>query len=134
MQKRTPPGVNLKPKARIGVVRTTLMNISYLEVGYTQREVSSDAVMAADKRTLLLSLRKLRHTKEIQELEGQLQAMDDTVDLLQPSGPWCRAVHPKDIIVDPNATLPEFIRRAMGHGARHYRYCVSECSVPYERP
>lgn len=106
MQKRTPPGVNLKPKARVGVVRTTLMNISYLEVGYTRREVSSDEAMAQIE-DIAAKLEKAKSPKEIQELEGQLQAMDDTIDLLQPAGPWCRAVHPKDIIIDPDATLPD---------------------------
>jgi hypothetical protein len=106
LQKRTPPGINLKPKARIGVVRTTLMNISYLEVGYTRREVSSDAAMAQIE-DIAAKLEAAKNPKEIVELEGQLQAMDDTIDLLQPSGPWCRAVHPKDIIIDPDATLPD---------------------------
>src|SRR4030095_14281778 len=31
LQKRTPPGVNLKPKARVSVVRTTLMHMAYIE-------------------------------------------------------------------------------------------------------
>jgi hypothetical protein len=106
MQKRTPPGVNLKPKARVGVVRTTLMNISYLEVGYTQRDVSSDsALQEIDK--IATNLAKAKDQKTIVELEGQLEAMNETIDLLQPSGPWCRAVHPKDIIIDPDATLPD---------------------------
>lgn len=106
LQKRTPPGINLKPKARIGVVRTTLMNISYLEVGYTRREVSSDAALAQIE-DIAAKLEQAKNPKDIIELEGQLQAMDDTIDLLQPSGPWCRAVHPKDIIIDPDATLPD---------------------------
>jgi hypothetical protein len=106
MQKRTPPGVNLKPKARVGVVRTTLMNISYLEVGYTRREVSSDEAMAQIE-DIAAKLEKAKTPKEIQELEGQLQAMDDTIDLLQAAGPWCRAVHPKDVICDATGTLPD---------------------------
>lgn len=106
LQKRTPPGINLKPKARVGVVRTTLMNISYIEVGYTKREVSSDAVMQ-DIDEIADKLVKAKSQKEITELEGQLQALDEKVDLLQPSGPWARAVHPKDIIIDPDASLPD---------------------------
>jgi len=104
LQKRTPPGVNLKPKARVGVVRSTLMNISYIEVGYTQREMSSDFAMQQID-DIAVKLQNAKSKKEIEELEGQLEAMDETIDLLQPAGPWARALHPKDIIVDPNATL-----------------------------
>src|SRR5882672_1490113 len=106
LQKRTPPGVNLKPKARVSVVRTTLMNISYIEVGYTKKEVSSDAALQQIDE-IATKLASAKTQKEVIELEGQLQAIDDTIDLLQPSGPWCRAVHPKDIIRDPDATLPD---------------------------
>lgn len=106
LQKRTPPGVNLKPKARVSVVRTTLMNIAYIEVGYTKKEMSSDAALQQiDEIARKLSVAKTQ--KEVTELEGQLQAIDETIDLLQPSGPWARAVHPKDVIVDPDCTLPD---------------------------
>lgn len=106
LQKRTPPGVNLKPKARVSVVRTTLMNLSYIEVGYTKKEMSSEAAMQQIDE-ISQKLANAKTQKEVIELEGQLQAMDDTIDLLQPSGPWTRAVHPKDIIRDPDATLPD---------------------------
>src|SRR5689334_18170558 len=40
------PGINLKPKARKNVVMTTLTNLSYIEVGYTLRENSSQQALA----------------------------------------------------------------------------------------
>ena len=104
LQKRTPPGVNLKPKARVSVVRTTLMNCAYLEVGYTRKEMSSDAALAQIDE-ISAKLAQAKTPKEVTDLEGQLQAMDDTIDLLQPSGPWVRALHPKDVIRDPDGTL-----------------------------
>jgi hypothetical protein len=106
LQKRTAPGINLKPKARVSVVRTTLMNISYIEIGYTKKEMSSDvALQQIDE--ISSKLAKAKTSKEVIELEGQLQAIDDTIDLLQPSGPYARALHPKDVIVDPDATVPD---------------------------
>jgi hypothetical protein len=106
MQKRTPPGINLKPKARVSVVRTVLMNMSYVEVGYTKKEMSSDAAMQQIDE-IATKLAKAKNQKEVVELEGQLQALDETIDLLLPSGPWTRAIHPKDVIRDPDATLPD---------------------------
>lgn len=107
MQKRTAPGLNLKPKMRRAVVMTTLTNISYIEVGYTRRELSSDQTLA-DIDRISEELSKEDNTKQrIEELEGELQALDDVVDLLQPAGPWSRFVHPKDIVVDGDSTLPD---------------------------
>lgn len=107
LQKRTSPGVNLKPKMRRAVVMTTLTNISYIEVGYTKREMSSEATMQQIDE-ISAELAKENNTKErIEELEGQLQALDDVIDLLQPSGPWARFVHPKDIISDSDGTMPD---------------------------
>jgi len=104
MQKRTSPGVNLKPKMRVSVVRTTLTNISYIEVGYTKREASSAAVM--DEITRVSGeLANAKSQKEIRDLEGQLQALDEKVDLLSAPGPWTKALHPKDVIMDPDGML-----------------------------
>src|SRR4030095_2828343 len=94
LQKRTPPGVNLKPKARVSVVRTTLMNMAYLEVGYTRKDMSSDAAMVQIDE-ISRKLEKAKTQKTVTELEGQLQAIDETIDLMQPSGAWGRAPHPK---------------------------------------
>lgn len=103
MQKRTAPGVNLKPKIRRGVVVSTLTNVSYIETGYVQKEQSSEAELEelskiADK---LATAKK----EELKELEGQLLAMDDKIDLLSPSGPWTKFRHPKDVFIDPDASL-----------------------------
>lgn len=104
MQKRTAPGVNLKPKMRLSVVRTTLTNIAWVECGYTKREDSSNVVMDEIKQ-LSDELANAKSRKEIQEIEGKLQALDEKVDLLSPSGPWTKALHPKDVIIDPDALL-----------------------------
>lgn len=106
MQKRTAPGVNLKPKMRRGVVLTTLTNISYMEVGYTRREVAVEGTLAEIDK-IAQEYATTTDKKKLQELEGQLQALDDKVDLLQPAGPWTRVLHPKDVIIDPDATLAD---------------------------
>lgn len=106
MQKRTAPGINLKPKMRRNVVMASLANIAYIEVGYTRREHASEGVMA-EIDAIAKQLEDATDTKKIEELEGQLQALDDKVDLLQPAGPWAVVRHPKDVIVDPDSTMPD---------------------------
>jgi hypothetical protein len=104
MQKRAAPGVNLKPKMRRAVVMTTLTNLSYIEVGYTKREQSQEGTIAEIGK-LAEELQNATDVKTLREVEGKLQALDDKVDLLQPSGPWCVFRHPKDVVVDPDASL-----------------------------
>lgn len=106
MQKRVAPGINLKPKARRAVVMTTLTNISYIEVGYNRRENAVEGSLA-EIDEISRELEKAKNPKDIEELEGKLQALDDKIDLLQPSGPWTRVLHPKDVIIDPDAQLPD---------------------------
>lgn len=106
MQKRTAPGINLKPKARRGIVMTVLTNASFIEVGYTRREQSSEQAMQ-DLERIAKELQNAKDTKEIEKLEGQLSAIDEKIDLLQPSGPWTKVLHPKDVLIDPDAQLPD---------------------------
>lgn len=103
LQKRSAPGVNLKPKIRRAIVIGTLTNLAYIETGYTRKENSSE-----NEIKLLQELsEKLEKAKkeDVAEIEGQLLAMEDKIDLLSPSGPYTRFRHPKDVIVDPDASL-----------------------------
>lgn len=106
IQKRTAPGINLKPIARRAVVTTTLCNVSYVEVGYTLREHSSDATMQ-EIMQLSQNLEKAKSPQEVEAIEGEIAALVEKVDLLSPSGPWCKFRGPKDVIVDPDAMSPD---------------------------
>lgn len=97
------PGINLKPKARKSVIMTTLTNISYLEVGYTKREQSSEQALE-DLDRIAKELEEATEPKEIERLEGELIALEEKIDFLRPSGPWVKFKHPKDVLRDPDAT------------------------------
>jgi hypothetical protein len=100
--RRAAPGINLKPKARKAVIMSILTNISYLEVGYTFREQSSEqALQDLDRIAQEMSVAK--EAKEIERLEGELEALEEKVDFLNPSGPWVKFRHPKDVLTDPDA-------------------------------
>jgi hypothetical protein len=102
--KKTSPGVNLKPKVRKAIIMCTLTNVAYLEMGWTEKEDSSEAILneinyEADR------LAKAKDMQEIEEIEGCLAALEDKVDVLSPAGPWLKFRHPKDVLRDPSTTM-----------------------------
>lgn len=99
MSKRSAPGVNLKSKVRKSVVMCTLANAAYMEVGYTFKTQSSEAALA-DIATLSRELEKAQTPQQVEIIEGKLQALEDTIDVLRPSGPWCKYRRPYDVLFD----------------------------------
>lgn len=100
---RASPGINLKPKMRRMVVMATLSNIGYLEIGYTQRDQSSQKALD-DLARLSAELAKPDNTTQrIEEIEGEIEALEARIDFLRPSGPWCKFRHPRDVYVDPDS-------------------------------
>ena len=101
--KKTTPGLNLKRKVKRNIVSTSLTNIGWFEVGYTLREQSSEAALEEIQR-LSAELEKAKSQKDIKETEGKLLALEETIDMLTPSGPWVKVRRPDQVIVDPTAT------------------------------
>lgn len=101
--KKTPPGINLKRKAKRNIVSTTLTNVGWFEVGYTLREQSAEAAYDEIKK-LSLELQQAKSQKDIKEVEGKLMALEATIDLLTPAGPWVKVRRPNQVIVDTSAT------------------------------
>jgi hypothetical protein len=101
--KKTSPGLNLKRKVKRNIVSTTLTNVGWFEVGYTLREDSSEAALEEVQR-LSAELEKASSQKDIKEVEGKLLALEETIDMLTPSGPWVKVRRPDQVIVDPTAT------------------------------
>lgn len=103
LQERSAPGVNLKPKVRRCVVMTSLTNISYLETGYVLKEESSQDVF--EKLQEINEKLEKAKPEEVRELEGELLALEEKIDLLSPSGPFVKLKNPKDVLIDPDAEL-----------------------------
>jgi len=101
--KKTTPGLNLKRKVKRNIVSTSLTNIGWFEVGYTLREQSSEAALE-EVQKLSTELEKAKSQKDIKEIEGKLLALEQTIDMLTPAGPWVKVRRPDQIIVDPTAT------------------------------
>ena len=101
-KKKAPPGINLKPKAKRCVVTTLLTNRSWIEIGWTFKDNSSEQGLA-DLASLAKQLEKAKTPKKVEEVEGKIQALEETIDILQPAGPFAKYRSPFDVIVDPNA-------------------------------
>jgi hypothetical protein len=100
--RKAAPGINLKPKAKRGVVTCLLTNRAWMKIGWTLKSESSEQALA-DLTKLSLELTKAKDSKQIVEIEGKLQALEESIDILQPSGPYAKVKSPFDIMVDPNA-------------------------------
>ena len=100
--RKAAPGINLKPKAKRCVVTTLLTNRSWIKIGWTSKQESSEKALD-DLANLAKQLEKAKDSKKIVELEGKIQALEESIDILQPSGPLAKVKSPFDIFVDPNA-------------------------------
>lgn len=101
LSKKSFPGINLKPKVRKSVVMCTLTNNAYIECGYTFKEQSSEQAMK-DLAQLSKELEKARTPQKVREIEGKIEALEQTVDILRPAGPFVKFRRPHDVIIDPD--------------------------------
>jgi len=99
--RKAAPGINLKPKAKRCVVTCLLTNRAWMKIGWIQKEESSERALA-DLADLAKQLEKASG-KDIVEIEGKLKALEESIDILQPSGPFAMVKTPNEIMVDPNA-------------------------------
>jgi len=100
--RKASPGINLKPKAKRCVVTCLLTNRAWIKIGWTAKQESSEQALT-DLGKLAEDLEKAKDSKRIIEIEGQIQALEDAIDILQPSGPFAKVKSPFHILVDPNA-------------------------------
>jgi len=100
--RKATPGINLKPKAKRCVVTCLLTNRAWIKIGWTARQESSEQALD-DLSKLATQLEKAKDTKKIIEIEGKIQALEESIDILQPSGPFAKVKSPFEIHVDPSA-------------------------------
>jgi len=102
---RGAPGVNLKPKAKRNVLIALLMNRAWFEVGYTQKEQSSEQAYS-NLVQLSKDLQEAKEDKDIKRIEQEIYALEEKIEFLQPSGPFVRIRLPSQVIVDPDSDDP----------------------------
>ena len=102
---RASPGVNLKPLAKKSVVIALLTNRAWLEVGYTQKDKSSEQAMS-NLLELSKELEEAKDAKEISKIEGKLIALENSIEFMQPAGPFVRIRMASQVIVDGDHNDP----------------------------
>ena len=102
MQKKAAPGINLKPKAKRAVVTALLTNRAWLQLNWTFKEDSSETALE-DLSNLAVKLQKSKSVKEVEKIEGEIMALEDSIDILQPAGPTLKWLSPFDVVVDPDS-------------------------------
>lgn len=98
--KKDTPGINLKPKVERWVVNAFLCNLGWLEVGWVHKEESNDQAIQ-ELMELGQELENAKNTKEIEEIEGKLHALDLAVEFLTDAGPFVKWRPPGAILRDP---------------------------------
>ncbi len=104
--RKAAPGLNLKLKARRGVITTMLTNRAWMEIGYVMKEDSLEQAQT-ELQKLTKELQEAKDQAAIQEVEGKLMALEETIDALAPSGPHLRLLSPFNVLVDPESQLED---------------------------
>jgi len=102
LSRKVPPGVNLKSKAKRSVVTSLLTNRSWIQLNWTGKSDSSEQALE-ELAGMAERLEKAKTTKEIERVEGEIMALESSIDILQPSGPGLTWKSPFDVIVDPDS-------------------------------
>jgi hypothetical protein len=101
------PGLNLKIHAKQAVLSAELCNLGWFEFGYTERSQSlqglQQQLLDAEQR-----LEKAKDTHEIRTIEGELMALDESFAFITAAGPFVKYRAPHSIVVDADATMPDF--------------------------
>jgi hypothetical protein len=97
--RKTAPGINLKPKAKRAVVNCALTNLAYIEVGYTFKTESNEQALE-DLQAISEKLEKAKSTEELLAAEAELMALEEKVDVLRSEGPWAKFRRPQDVLRD----------------------------------
>jgi hypothetical protein len=106
LQTREAPGINLKPKARRGILTTLLTNQVWMKVGYTDKDDSSDQAVQT-LNDLAEQYAAAKSKKDIEAIEGKIAALESKIDLLSPAGPTAKLINPKRVVKDPTANEPD---------------------------
>lgn len=101
------PGIGLKAKVKKSIVRCEITNEAWILVGYTQKEFSADQARE-DIARIGKELVEAKDEKKILELEGQLMALEETCDLLDPAGPFVKSVRGEDVVIDATSVEDDF--------------------------
>ena len=99
INRRASPRVKIKELIRKMIVVSTLCKNSYAVITWTHKDVSSEQAIE-DLQTLSKELQDAKKPQKIREIEGKLQALEQSIDFLSPAGPRVSFRLPWEIAID----------------------------------
>lgn len=101
LNKKTYPGLNMKPKARRWVLHSLLTNHGCMRLDYQAKEGSLQEAQIK-LNDIEGRLQKAKSTREIEKLMAELQLLYEQMPLLDPKGVRITNVLPHKVLIDPN--------------------------------
>jgi hypothetical protein len=98
--------LNCKPKVKKAVGVALMTNFGVLKLEYTRKEDSVEGVMA-DLAKVTEEISKAKNSKQLENAYGKLEAIENVVEVFEPSGPKLSNVMARNLVVDPIAEMPD---------------------------
>ena len=100
--RKAPRGINLKPRIKKAALHAELTNLGIIKLDYISKDASLEKAQE-DINILFDKLEKAEDIKEVQEIEGQMMALETNMEWMEPSGFKLSTVLPTNLIIDPCA-------------------------------
>jgi hypothetical protein len=100
--KKSPRGINLKPRMKKAALHAELTNLGVIKLDYISKDSSLEKAQT-DMDGLFERLEKAEDIKTVQEIEGQMMALETNMEWMEPSGFKLSIVLPTNLIIDPCA-------------------------------
>lgn len=98
--------LNAKPKIKKAAGVALLTNFGVLKLDWTKKDDSIEAA-ASEMQRISTELVTAKDQEKVDELYGQMQSLESTMDLLKPGGPSLGNVLPHNLVIDPYAEQPD---------------------------
>lgn len=98
--------LNAKIKIKRAVGLALLTNFGILKLDWTKKDDSREHAIQ-QMQQLTDKLVKCKDSKEAEQIYGQIEALENTLEVFKPSGPSLGTVLPHNLIIDPNGEDPE---------------------------
>lgn len=98
--------LSAKPKIKKAAGVALLTNFGVLKLDWTKKDDSIE-LAAQEMQRISNDLVTAKDQERVDELYGQLQSLESTMDLLKPGGPSLGNVLPHNLVIDPYAEQPD---------------------------
>lgn len=98
--------LNAKPKIKKAAGVALLTNFGVLKLDWTKKDDSIESA-ATEMTRISNELVTAKDQEKVDELYGQMQSLESTMDLLKPGGPSLGNVLPHNLVIDPYAEQPD---------------------------